>query len=490
MRIVTAAEPDGLRKRAAGGAQWTASAAAVNALIGFVQTAVLAHLLAPQDFGLASMAAVVVAFAQLFSDAGVSSAIIYRREPTAHELSSLYWFNVVVGFAIFGALSLATPVAASLFNEPKLEDPLRLAMAAFLIAPFGQQFQFLLQKELRFRSIALISLCGYAANLAVAIALAANGAGVYSLIVGQLTNTTVRTILLIASRRQVLPALHFSRRDLAGYLGFGAYQMGDKAANFFNAYLLHGLIGSMLGSHVLGIYTLAFELAFKPLEAITPIVTRVAFPVLARIREDKARVRRGYMSMLGLLSMVNFPIALGTAAAAPVLVPAIYGDAWSAAIPLVEILALVSLLRSSGSPVGALMLGLGKANWGFWWSAGKTVLQAPVLYVGISLNAAFGAACAYLILQALYSTAAYRLLIRNLLGPCLREYLRSFAPALIVACAVGFVVRAAYVLTHEESQAAQLAAVSATGVLTYVVVAFVAARPIIGEVIYMVRSRK
>jgi lipopolysaccharide exporter len=483
-------ERGGLRQQAAGGVRWTASATAINAALNFLQTAVLAHFLLPADFGLGSMVVVVVAFGQMFADAGVSSAIIYRHEPTKAELASLYWFNVACGVGIFAVINVVVPLIVELFNEPRLALPLRLASLSFLIAPFGQQLQFLLQKELRFRSLAVTSASGYAASLLVAVALGVSGAGVYALVFGQLANMLVRTTMLVRVQWRNRPTWHFARGDLTGYLGFGLYQTGDKAANFFNAYLLHGLIGSMLGAHVLGIYTLAFELAFKPLEAVTPIVTRVAFPVLARIRDDIGRVRRGYLAMLRLLSAVNFPIALGTAALAPIIVPVVYGDSWRPAIPLVEVLALVALLRSSGSPIGALLLGLGKANWGFWWSLGKTFLQLPGLYLGIALNQLYGAAVAYLVLQVAFTAAAYAFLVRRLLGPCLVEYVRTFLPALGLAVAVAATIKISSSLLGEVSLVVQLVVSLAVAGLAYLAFAAVFARQLLSETLQMVRGKR
>lgn len=479
-----------LRQEAAGGVRWTASAAGINAALNFVQTAVLAHFLLPSHFGLGSMVVVVVAFAQMFADAGVSSAIIHRHEPTKNELASLYWFNVACGVGIFVVVNVAAPLIVGLFNEPRLATPLRVASLSFLIAPFGQQLQFLLQKELRFRSLAVTSISGYVAGLLVAVSLGVAGAGVYALVFGQLANVLVRAAMLVVVQWRNRPTLHFARRDLTGYLGFGLYQTGDRAANFFNAYLLHGLIGSMLGAHTLGIYTLAFELAFKPLDAVTPIVTRVAFPVLARIRDDLGRVRRGYLAMLRLLSTVNFPIALVTAALAPVIVPVVYGESWRPAIPIVEVLALVALLRSSGSPIGALLLGLGKANWGFWWSLGKTFVQLPGLYLGIALNQVYGAAVAYLALQIAFTAAAYALLVRKLLGPCLGEYVRTFMPALGIALAVAVAIRMSQLLLGEWSLLAQLAILITVGVLAYLLFAAVFARQLMSEMLQMIRSRR
>jgi lipopolysaccharide exporter len=484
------AEQRGLRQQAARGIRWTASATGINAGLNFLQTAVLAHFLVPADFGLGSMVVVVVAFAQMFADAGVSSAIIYHHEPTKSELASLYWFNILCGAGIFALINLAAPLIVGLFNEPRLSMPLRLASFAFLITPFGQQFQFVLQKQLRFRSLAASSTSGYIAGLFVAVGLGVYGAGVYSLVFGQLANAFVRTAMLVRLQWRSRPSWHFARRDLSTYLSFGLYQTGDRAANFFNAYLLHGLIGSMLGAHVLGIYTLAFELAFKPLDAITPIVTRVAFPVLARIRDDLCRVRRGYLSMLRLLSTVNFPIALGTAALAPIIVPVIYGNAWRPAIPLVEVLALVALLRSSGSPIGALLLGLGKADWGFWWSAGKTLLQVPGLYVGIVVNQLYGAAVAYLALQLVFTAGAYALLVRKLLGPCVRDYVRAFLPALGLALAIAATIRIVSSSLGGTALVFQLLVLLAVGALAYLGFAAVFAKSLLAEMLQMVRSEK
>jgi lipopolysaccharide exporter len=483
-------EQRGLRQQAAGGIRWTASATGINAALNFLQTAVLAHFLLPADFGLGSMVVVVVAFAQMFADAGVSSAIIYHHEPTRDELASLYWFNVLCGAGVFVVINAAVPLIVGLFGEPRLAMPLRLASLALLIIPFGQQFQFLLQKELRFSSLAVGSTGGYAASLLVAIPLGVSGAGVYALVLGQLANALVRTALMVRMQWHNRPKCRFARRDLSAYLSFGLYQSGDKAANFFNAYLLHGLIGSLLGAHVLGIYTLAFELAFKPLEAVTPIVTRVAFPVLAMVRDDLPRVRRGYLSMLRLLSTVNFPIALATAALAPVIVPVIYGDAWLPAVALVEVLALVALLRSSGSPVGALLLGLGKAHWGFWWSVGKIVVQVPALYLGIALNQLYGAAVAYLAIQIAFTAGAYLFLVRKLLGPCLAAYVGAFLPALGLALAVAAAIRFSWPLLGAASLRVQLLVLLAVGALAYVCFAAVFTRSLLAELLQMIRSRK
>ncbi|SEM04838.1 polysaccharide transporter, PST family [Syntrophus gentianae] len=435
-----------LRDKAAKGLKWTTFSTVFSAFLNFTQMAILAHLLSPVDFGLMGMVLIVVGFGQIFSDMGVSSAIIYRQDTTREQLSSLYWLNIVSGIVACCMILIANPFIIAFYHEPRLHGLIQIASLIFLVTPFGQQYQILLQKELQFNRLAGITILGYLTNAVVSILLAWAGRGVYSLIWGQFANSVVRVMALILTNpNQWRPTLHFSFSDLKGYLGFGFYQMGDKTANYFNVYLIQILLGSMLGAKALGYYTLAFDLVYKPTSAITPIITRVAFPVFSKIQENKLLMKKGYMKVLQLLSSVNFPVTLGMAALAPVAVPVIYGERWMPSVILIQILAFIALLRSSGSPVSALMLGNGKADWGFHWSVGKMVFQIPGLYLGAKLGGAVGATVAFLCLQLAISTFAYLLLIRPLLGSCLKEYLGSMWPALWLSLvmALGIILVAA-----------------------------------------------
>ena len=145
-----------LRKRATSGARWTGSATGVRILLQFVQLAVLARLLRVEDFGLMAMVNVVLAFALTFADSGVSNAIIHYRDAQRGELSSLYWLNLICGVLVAASLWLLAPFIASIYNEPPLIELLRAGASVFVIAPLGQQFQALMERDLRFRRLASI----------------------------------------------------------------------------------------------------------------------------------------------------------------------------------------------------------------------------------------------------------------------------------------------------------------------------------------------
>lgn len=213
--------------------------------------------------------------------------------------------------------------------------------------------------------------------------------------------------------------------------------MGEKTANYIISNLDYLLIGSLFGAKSLGYYTLAYNLILKPSTMINPIITKVAFPVFSKVQNDIDRLRRGYLKVLQLLSSVNFPMMAGLAVVAPVAVPIIFGEQWLPSVILIQILTIVGLLRSTGNPVGSLLLAKGRADLGFKWSVAVMIIQIPGLYLGAKFGGMVGVAVAFSILTGIYTIFNYLILIRILLGPCLREYVSSMWPSLWISVVMG-----------------------------------------------------
>ena len=427
-----------LKQKAVSGVKWSGVSMGVVTTLQFLTLAILARLLSPSDFGLMGMIMVVLGFARLFADMGISNAIIYRQDVAKGELSSLYWLNILAGIAVFLIICISTPLVVAFYHEPRLNNLMYLAALVFLITPFGQQFQILLQKELRFNQLARIEMIVSFANATVAISLAFCGAGVFSLIWGQLAGTSLRVLLLCyRGWKHWRPYWHFSRRDLKRYISFGLYQMGEKAVNYFNTNLDYLLIGSILGAKPLGYYALAYNLVLRPSSLINPIITKVAFPVFSKVQNDTNKLKGGYLKVLQFLSSVNFPMMAGLAVVAPVAVPTIFGDQWLPSVILIQILTIVGLLRSAGNPIGSLLLAKGRADLGFKWNVAVMITQIPGLYLGAKFGGTVGVAIAFAILMGIYTILEYPILIRTLLGPCLYEYVSSMWPSLWMSAVMG-----------------------------------------------------
>jgi lipopolysaccharide exporter len=430
-----------LKSKAVSGVKWTSLASAVVGVNDVARMVVLARLLSPDDFGLMAMALIVLGFAQMYADLGISAAIVHHQDITGDELSSLYWLNIFMGLAIVAIALASAPFVSFFFHDGRVVPLLRVAALVFLITPITAQFEILLEKELAFRFLAERDISGALANTAVAVTCAFAGFGVWSLVFGQLANSATRAVLIgrIGFAR-FRPSLRFRFADCRKFIGFGMFQIGERSINYLSQRMDQLLIGSLLGPRALGYYSFAFNLTAQPITRLNPIMTKVAFPVFAKLQKDDLKLRSGYLKLVGFIAAVNAPLLIGFAALAPWAVPVIFGPKWLPCVILIQILSLVVVFKSTASPIGSLQLAKGRADLGFWWNLLVIAFNVPAVYLGAKLAQGTGVATALLIVQVLFAIPVYLLLVRPLIGRCGHDYASVIVKPLAGALTMAMVV--------------------------------------------------
>jgi lipopolysaccharide exporter len=471
-----------LTGQAASGVLWNGAATVVNALLQLVTLAVLARALEPESFGLMSMAVLVTGLGSVLAEAGVGNAIIHRQDATRHELSSLYWFTVVLGVAAFLLIQAVTPAVVAFFGEDALAPILRWVAVAVLIAPLGQQFQSLLRRDLRFRTLAAVRVIETVVYTTVAISLAIAGSGVMSLVYAHVARVVVSTLALIAIaiRSQLLPRLHFRLKELDRFLRFGLFQTGEGVANYLGSNVDYIIVGTLLGPVALGYYTLAFTFVLLPLTYINPVVTAVAFPAFSRVQTDDARLRRGYLKVIRYITGASFPVMAFIGAAAPIAVPLIYGPQWMPAVPVVQILALLGALKSLANPAGSVFLAKGRSDWSFYLNVVTLAGYGISNYIGAYWGLG-GVAWSSVLFAGLLLPVSIRLGWKLIELP-MADYLRSFAVPAAASVLLALAVLAARgLLEGTLSPIPELAALGAAGALVYATALWLLDRDLLRE---------
>jgi lipopolysaccharide exporter len=373
-----------LKRQAISGVRWTGISRALATLLQFGTIAVLARLLDPSDFGLMGMISVITGFAQAFADAGISKALIYRQDTTDEQFSSLYWLSVIAGVTICLIVLGTRPLIVAFYGEPRISAYIGVVALGLVITSLGQQFWILIQKDLDFRTLSGIEITASGIASLSAIATAILGWGVWSLVLRSIVQASVTSLMCIAWAAQSgrLPSLHFRRADLQGFVGFGLYQMGERAVNYLSANVHSLIIGRFLGAAALGYYSLAYQLIKVPLERFNPIVTQVAFPTFSKLQHDSDTLRRGYLKVISFVATLSFPMLAGIFVVAPQFVDVVYGKAWLPAVAVIRILCIVGALKALGNPIGSLLLSRGRADMGFFWNVSALVTMSIANWLG------------------------------------------------------------------------------------------------------------
>ncbi len=459
-----------LKHQLAQGVGLTGLSAITVATAHLVQVIVLGRLLGPETFGLVAIVIIVLMIAEPFGQLGLHEAIVARKDPTRRELASLYWFGIAWGAVAYLLLLSIVPLAVWIIGEPELGRLLPVALTGLLIAPFGGQFRALAQKSLRFGRLAAVDIATAILGLGITVASAAIwDQGAWALVWGYLARTAVRSgaFALHGWTKGPRPQRHFDRADLQGYVRFGLHNGAAIWANLVSARIDQVLIGALMGVQALGFYSMALNFTLLPMQMINPAVTQVAFPAFARLQDQPAKLRAGYLHLLRILTMVNGPVLIGIAVVAPVAVPLVVGEAWRQSIPLIQILALYALLRSVGNATGSLVMGLGRADAMFRWCLGLLLVIPPVVFAASLTGAVDAVAWSMVALQCAAFVALYVFFIRPLLGARFAQYASAVGTPALVAMAMGAAVIAADVLLAGLSPAVRLAGLVLVGCAGY-----------------------
>lgn len=89
-----------LRREFVSGVFYTAISKYAGIIIGIVISAILSRLLAPKDFGVLGLSGVFISFFGIFSELGIGTAIVQRKDLTKEELNNIFSFTVYQGLIL------------------------------------------------------------------------------------------------------------------------------------------------------------------------------------------------------------------------------------------------------------------------------------------------------------------------------------------------------------------------------------------------------
>jgi PST family polysaccharide transporter len=324
-------------------------------------TIVLARLLVPSDFGLVTLGYLVVVSVGFFVDLGLSSSVVLRSAADRERDATA--FAVMIGGGVVVALLTiaASPVVASVFDQPRLDAVLAVMAGSLVLSPVSWFYDAILQRELLFRSRFAVQLLQVLAYASTSIPFAVAGAGVWSIVAGQLTSAAAQAAAAFAlSPYRVRPTLlrgHVREVLQAGY-GFAA----QGGLLFLRQNLDYYAVGFFLGAKQLGLYSVAYRLGEIPAGAVSEPVASVTFPAFARMRQRGEDIRRPYLSSFRSVALATGALGVVISGAAEPLVLTFLGHKWEGTIGPLTVFGLWAIVRSLESTVGWLLNSIGRTE--------------------------------------------------------------------------------------------------------------------------------
>ena len=319
---------------------------------------VLARLLGPKDFGLVGMVTAFTGVLILFRDFGLSAAAIQRAVVTEEQTSTLFWINLVVG-AMLGLLTVAmAPVIAAFYHEPRLMAVMAALASSFVFNAAGVQHGALLQRQMRFTALAIISTISLVVSTAIAIGGAMAGYGYWALVAMTLTSPIINTLGFWLATAWI-PGRPHRRVGIRSMMHFG----GTVTLNGLVVYIASNfekvLLGRFWGADALGIYGRAYQLINIPTANLNSAAGEVAFSALSRLQDDPGRLKSYFLKGYSLVLAMTVPATIACALFADDMILVFLGPKWKDAGTIFRLLAPTILVFAVANPLSWLVMSLG-----------------------------------------------------------------------------------------------------------------------------------
>jgi O-antigen/teichoic acid export membrane protein len=417
---------------------------AADFAVRLVSLMVLARLLGPKDFGLVGMVTAFTGVLILFRDFGLSAAAIQRATVTEEQVSTLFWINIAVGVGLALLTVAMAPIIAAFYHEPRLVGVTAALASSFIVNGAGIQHGVLLQREMRFTTLAVISTISLVVSTCIGIGGAMAGYGYWALVLMTIMSPTITTLGFCLSTRWI-PGPPRRQVGIRSMMRFG----GTLTLNGLIVYIASNcekiLLGRFWGADALGIYGRAYQLVNIPTANLNAAAGEVAFSALSRVQQDPGRLKSYFLKGYSVVLAMTMPMTVACALFADDMILVFLGPKWGAAAPIFRLLAPTILVFAIANPLSWLVTSLGMVK----RSLQMSLVIAPLLIMAYVVGLPSGPKGVALAYSAIMLLWVVPVIVWSVHGTSISTWdvlLAVSRPLVssIVAAGLAFAVRSAY----------------------------------------------
>lgn len=366
----------GLRRMARNGVLWSVVQSWGSKLLVFYLSILLTRLLGPEEFGVASAAALALSLIPMVTEFGFGDAIIQRGnlKPTDMNLPFYASLGAATGMTIV-VIVLSERIEAWL-GRPNLSLYLTAIAGTLVINTLSQFQEVVYRRNMMFRILALRTLIASFAAGVAAVICAWSGFGIWSFVV-QVYVVGVISLVWLWRRPLWTPGREIERSSFRQMLRFGVPVVGLRLIDFAGTRLIDLLIIGQLGVALYGIYVVGAKFYLTLMELLHGAFHGVSLAVLSTIASDRKRLSQIYLETIGLSASLMSPLFVLFAALSPEICHVLFGERWEGVDGVAKTLLLLGAVQCIQFLNGAFLSARGRPE--ITLIAGVVKAAAPML---------------------------------------------------------------------------------------------------------------
>ncbi len=348
-------------------------------VIEFISTIVLSRLISPEEYGFVALIIIFSGFIFVLTNVGIKHAII-RNDYDKDKIKRFFSLSIWIGLTLFVLFAMLAYPIALFYENMKLIFPTMVMGFIFIFESINFVPGSLATKELKFNILGVGSIIQTIFQVILMIILAFLGFSYWSLII-PLTLSPFIKFLYISKKVDFTPAL-YGFHDAFGLLKEIRTLVGSITIsgifNYWSRNIDNLLIGKFFGDAALGLYNRAYRFIYLATRLVTTVFGVVLFPSLKKLKDEGGDVNKELLTILGGLSLINYPIGFALILLAKPIVLILWGQDWTGVIQFLPYVGILILIQTIFSATGDFYV-LQKKE--------KTVLKLSIISTVLSVSA-------------------------------------------------------------------------------------------------------
>ncbi len=347
-------------------------------MVKFARSIFLVRLLEPKTFGTYSFAASIVIWTAAIPKFGLGSALVHRAKESDGELARRVHFTLVLLFSLAWAVGLI--FVGVFFLDADVQWVFRILVFSQFSTNLNQTVRSKLVRAVNFRRMALIGTANTILAAVLAVYLAWQGFGIWSLVSTDVVITFGSIIGYYVIRPVWRPRLGWSGETVRYFLSFGR-------RSFLSGPLMRTLdrfddiwVGAFLGETALGYYSRAYRFASYPRNFMANPISRVAAGTYAELKEQPKRLSQAFFRVNAVLIRSGFLLGGLMALVAPEFIRIVMGVKWLPMLDVFRLMLVFTLLDPLKASIASLFPAMGKP---------EKVVHARVIQLVVMLSGLF-----------------------------------------------------------------------------------------------------
>lgn len=375
----------GLKEKAARGFLWGGLNNGAVQVLGALFGIFLLRLLSPSDYGKIAMLTVFANLASTLQESGFMAALCNLKNPTHRDYNAVFWFNIMMGGSLYLLLYLCAPLIADFYHDADLLWLSRYMFLGFFITSFGTVQRAWLFRNMMNKQTCIIAIVSLVVSNVVGILMAWLGYAFWGLATQSLLFVSCM-VLMNWYYSPWRPSLHIDLRPAWQMFGFSSRLLLTNVVNTLSSNAFSFLLGKFYGAHSAGVYGNARKWDDMCSSSINGMLTGVAQPVMAQVRDKRERSRQVFRKMLRFVSFVSFPCMFGIGLISREFLLIFTGPKWEESAYLLSLLSIYGAVFPLLTLYGQMVISQGKSNINMY----STMALSSLILLGLVLLHSYG----------------------------------------------------------------------------------------------------